>query len=133
MRPVRYFADAAAKFIDEDETKGAADNAQWLLQASEFIGKLALSNVHDETLKPFVGWCRERGNKSKTINHKLAIVRRVLNLASRKWRDPTTGLTWLETPPLLSMCGVCVAPGATYKKKGLSGSIAFERCIHAIA
>ena len=109
MRPVRYFADAAAKFIDEDTTKGAADNAQWLLQASDFIGKLPLPNVHDETLKPFVAWCRERGNKSKTINHKLAIVRRVLNLAARKWRDPTTGLTWLETPPLLTMLSNCDA------------------------
>jgi integrase len=103
MRPVRYFADAAAKLIDEDETKGSGDNATWLIQAGKFIGTLRLDNVHDETLKPFVAWRREQGNKSKTINNKLGVVRRVLNLAARKWRDPQNGLSWLETPPLITM------------------------------
>ena len=35
-------------------------------------------------------------------NNALSIVRRILNLASRKCRDEH-GLTWLETPPLISM------------------------------
>lgn len=73
------------------------------MQASKFVGMLRLDNVHDETLKPFVAWCREQGNKSKTINNKLGVVRRVLNLAARKWRDPQNGLSWLETPPLITM------------------------------
>lgn len=103
VRPTRYFADAAAKFIQEDATKGNADNASWLEQAVAHVGKLPLSNIHDETLKPFVAWCRARGNKIKSINNKLGVVRRVLNLAARRWRDPVTGLTWLETPPLLTM------------------------------
>ena len=103
VRPKRYFADAAAKFIQEDATKGKADNAAWLEQAVAHVGTLPLSNVHDETLKPFVSWCKARGNKNKSINNKLGVVRRVLNLAARKWRDPVTGLTWLETPPLLTM------------------------------
>lgn len=102
-RPKRFFAEAAAKYIGEDVTAGSADNATWLEQAMPFIGDLPLDNVHDETLKPFVAWCQARGNKSKSINNKLAVVRRVLNLAARKWRDPVTGVTWLETPPLLSM------------------------------
>ena len=103
MRPTRYFADAAAKFIGEDATKGKDDNAAWLEQAVAHVGKLPLSNVHDETLKPFVAWCRSRGNKGKTINNKLGVVRRVLNLAARRWRDPITGLTWLDSAPLLTM------------------------------
>lgn len=45
---------------------------------------------------------RPSGIKSKSINNALGIVRRILNLASRKWRDEH-GLTWLGTPPLLSM------------------------------
>ena len=102
-RPVRYFADAAAKFIEEDLTKRRDDSAAWLKQTMPFIGKLTLDNVHDETLKPFVQWCRTRGNKSKSINNKLGVVRRVLNLAARRWRDKATGKTWLETPPLLTM------------------------------
>jgi integrase len=103
MRPARFFADAAAKFIEEDETAGADDNAAWLKQAMPYVGKLRLEAVHDGTLKPFIDWCRARGNKSKSINNKLGVVRRVLNLAARRWRDPATGMTWLETPPLITM------------------------------
>ena len=105
-RPVRYFADAAAKFVEEDVTNGRSDNAAWLAQAVEHIGRLPVTNVHDETLKPFIASCRKHGNKSKTINNKLAVVRRVLNLCARKWRDPVTGMTWMETPPLLTMLKV---------------------------
>jgi integrase len=102
-RPVRYFADAAAKFVTEDETKGADDNAAWLKQAVKHIGTQPLSNVHDATLAPFVAWCRAKGDKNKTINNKLGVVRRVLNLAARRWHDDRTGITWLETPPLITM------------------------------
>jgi len=42
------------------------------------------------------------GIKSKSINNALGNVRRIMILAARKWRDEH-GLTWLETPPLLSM------------------------------
>ncbi len=106
VRPVRYFADAAAKFIEEDKTAGRSDNASHLAQAVEHIGKLPITNVHDETLKPFIAACRAKNNKSKTINLKLGVVRRVLNLCARKWRDPVTGMTWMETPPLLTMLRV---------------------------
>ena len=40
--------------------------------------------------------------KRNTINRDLSCVRRVLNLAARQWRHPN-GMTYLETPPLLSM------------------------------
>lgn len=106
VRPARFFADAAAKYIKEDQTVRNADAASWLQQAMPFIGSIELSKVHDETLKPFVVWCRERGNKSKTIHNKLAVIRRVLNLAARRWRDPVTGLTWLDTLPLITMPSV---------------------------
>lgn len=106
VRPARFFADAAAKYVSEDMTTAADDSARWLEQMMPFIGKLPLTNIHDETLRPFVEWCRARGNKSHTINRKLAVARRILNLAARKWRDPGTGMTWLETPPLISFVPV---------------------------
>lgn len=106
VRPARFFADAAAKYIKEDQTVRNVDTASWLQQAMPFIGGIELAKVHDETLKPFVMWCHQRGNKSKTIHNKLAVIRRVLNLAARKWRDPVTGLTWLDTPPLITMPSV---------------------------
>lgn len=82
---------------------GRADNAAWLKQAMPFIGEQPLGNVHDATLAPFVAWCKAKGDKNKTINNKLGVVRHILNLAARKWRDERTGITWLETPPLITM------------------------------
>ena len=112
-RPRRFFADAAAKFIEEDATKGKADNASWLAQAMPFIGDLTLDNIHDETLKPFVAWCRapkktktgkpRAGNKNNTIANKLGLIHWILQLAAGKWRDPVTGMTWLSAPPMLSI------------------------------
>ena len=40
--------------------------------------------------------------KHKTVNHALSVVRRILTLAARRWRDEQ-GQTWLDTPPLLTM------------------------------
>lgn len=114
-RPHRYFAEAAAKFIEDDVTKGANDNALWLAQAVPFIGGLYLHNIHDETLKPFIDWCRtpkkdKRGvlraaNKNNTIENKLSVIRQVLTLAASKWRDPVTGMTWLTQAPDISTPG----------------------------
>jgi integrase len=50
--------------------------------------------------------CRARGNKAKTINLKLAVVRRILNLAATSWRDERTGLTWLQQSPKITMLPV---------------------------
>jgi integrase len=40
------------------------------------------------------------GLASGTINKDLSVVRRVLNLAARVWRDEN-GLSWLSAPPLI--------------------------------
>lgn len=117
IRPVRYFAEAAAKFIEEDPSKGRADNAAWLKQAVPFIGPLALNNIHDETLKRYIEWCRSprliagrngktrkhQGDKGNTLGNKLGLISRILRLAAGKWRDPVTGMTWLESAPMLTM------------------------------
>lgn len=112
-RPKRFFADAAAKFIEEDETKGRADNAAWLAQAMPFIGHLSLDNIHDETLKPFVAWCRapkktksgkdRNGNKNNTVANKLDLIRWILRLCAEKWRDKVTGMTWLASAPMITV------------------------------
>lgn len=66
------------------------------------IGKLTLDQIHDQTLAAYVKQRKDKGLSHKTINLGLGIVRRILHLASRKWRDEE-GRTWLETPPLISM------------------------------
>ena len=66
------------------------------------IGKLTLDQIHDQTLAAYVKQRKDRGLSHKTINLGLGIVRRILNLAARSWRDEG-GKTWLETPPLITM------------------------------
>jgi integrase len=66
------------------------------------IGKLTLDQIHDQTLAAYVKQRKDEGQSHKTINLGLGIVRRILNLAARSWRDEE-GRTWLDTPPLITM------------------------------
>ena len=102
-RPEKLFREAATKYLEENtHLSSIADHAWMLEQLDPFIGDLPLEQVHDETLKPFVAHRLEQGRKRKTVNITLGLVRRILTLAARKWRDEQ-GRTWLETPPLISM------------------------------
>ena len=103
IRPDRIFRVAATKYLTENQHKASIVTDAYMLQSLDpFIGELPLSKLHDGTLQPYITARRASGIKSKSINNALSIVRRILNLASRKWRDEH-GLTWLEIPPLLSM------------------------------
>jgi len=106
IRPNRLFREAAAKFLEENlHLASIGDYAMHLKQLDPFIGDLPLSNVHLGTLQPFIAARREQGIKTKSINLALGVVRRVLNLAARLWRDEN-GLTWLDTSPLIQMLPV---------------------------
>lgn len=103
VRPDRIFRVAATKYLTDNQHKPSIVSDGYMLQSLDpFIGELPLSKLHDGTLQPYITARRASGIKSKSINNALSIVRRILNLASRKWRDEHD-LTWLETPPLLSM------------------------------
>jgi len=102
-RSARRFREAATKYLEEHtHLSSIADQARMLKQLDPFIGDLALQQVHDDTLKPFIAQRLTEGVKHKTVNSALGVVRRILTLAARKWRD-AQGRTWLETPPLLTM------------------------------
>lgn len=103
VRPNRVFRDAATRFLEENmHLASIGDYALHLKQLDPYIGNLPIRNVHLETLQPFIRARREQGIKTKSINLALAVVRRILNLAARLWRDEN-GLTWLETAPLIQM------------------------------
>ena len=103
VRPDRIFRIAATKYLTENQHKASIVSDAYMLQSLDpFIGEVPLSKLHDGTLQPYIAARRASGIKSKSINNALSIVRRILNLAARKWRD-AHGLTWLETLPLLSM------------------------------
>jgi hypothetical protein len=116
IRPKRVFREAATRFLEENtHLAGIADYALHLKQLDPFIGDLPLGHVHLGTLQPFIEARRKQGIKTKSINLALGVVRRILNLAARLWRDDN-GLTWLETPPLMQMFPVNDARNVCVRK-----------------
>jgi len=67
-----------------------------------FIGALSLQRVHHDTLAPYIRSRLEKGRSAGTINRDLAVVRHILILASRLWRDETDR-PWLPVAPLIQM------------------------------
>lgn len=102
VRPQRTFREAATRFLRENMHKRSIGrDAQALKLLDPFIGDLNLQQVHSGTLSRYVE-VRSRKVKPGTIKRDLAVVRRILNLAARSWRDEQ-GLSWLETAPLIHM------------------------------
>ena len=104
VRPTRTFREAATRYLNEYQYKRSIGrDAQDLRVLDPFIGHQALNQVHDGTLQGFI---RHRLKKDRvsdgTVNRSLAVVRRVLSLSARKWRDER-GITWLETVPMIEM------------------------------
>lgn len=103
QRKKHLFRTAATKYLLENQHKRTIHtDALHLEQLDPFIGDIALDRLHDGTLRLFVEHRLKQGRKHKTINLALEVVRRILNLAARSWRDEF-GITWLETAPLITM------------------------------
>jgi integrase len=104
IRPTRTFREAASRYLNEYlHKRSIGRDALDLETVDPFIGDLALDRVHDGTLQEFVRY-RLRHDRVAvgTVNRTLSVVRRVLSLSARKWRDEQ-GLTWLETMPLIEL------------------------------
>lgn len=102
-RPQRIFREAATRYLQENMHLATIGNcAHHLKQLDPYVGHLALHQVHMGTLQPFIKARTRLGRKNKSINLALSVVRRILNLSARLWRDEN-GLTWLETAPLIQL------------------------------
>jgi integrase len=102
-RELRSFRAAATKYLQEyHHKKRIKDDALHLRQLDPFIGGLELKQVHMGSLQDFIAKRRQDGVKTKTLNMALAVVRRVLNLASSEWMD-RQGKTWLEAAPKIKL------------------------------
>lgn len=116
IRPKRKFIEAATKFLKENQhLKSIGDIALHLKNLGPYINHLDISQVHDDALARFKMDMKEAGPKGyplsdKSINNALQVVRRILNLAARSWRDEN-GLTWLDSAPLITL------PKPTPKRK----------------
>lgn len=103
VRPKRTFKEAAIKFLMENQHKRSLhDDVARLRMLEKYIGDLALESVHTGTLQDFIERRRRDGVKTRTINHALAVVRRILNLASNEWTDEH-GLSWLSHAPKIRL------------------------------
>ncbi len=103
IRPKKIFDEAAAKYLLDHQEKVSLQQDIYLLERLvPFVGNLTLDQIHDATLEPYVKDRKSKKLAHKTINLGLGLVRRILNLASRSWRDED-GKTWLITPPLITM------------------------------
>ncbi|WP_367155163.1 tyrosine-type recombinase/integrase [Methylomonas sp. HYX-M1] len=101
-RKTYTFIEAATKYLQIAEKKSLDRDAVSLKAAVPFIGELSLERIHMGTLETFIAARRKAGLKDVTINRDLAIIKRVLTLAARLWRDEL-GNAWLHEPPLLPM------------------------------
>jgi len=102
VRQKHLFREAATKYLLENQHKRSiATDAIHLTQLDRWIGDKNIDQIHDGTLQPFIAF-RQKEVKNKTINLALEVVRHILNLAARSWRDEH-GKTWLETAPLITM------------------------------
>ena len=106
VRPRRTFKEAAEKCLRDNIDKASIEtDAQHLDQLGPYINDLTLDCVHLDTVRPFIMARKEAGKKTKTINLALCVVRRILHLAARSWRDEH-GKTWLHQAPLIELLTV---------------------------
>jgi len=102
-RTAHFARRSLAIYLEENmHLASIEDSALHLRQLDPFIGALTLDRVHSGTLQPFTEQRRRAGVKMKSINNALGLVRRILNLSARLWRDEH-GLTWLENAPLIQL------------------------------
>jgi hypothetical protein len=95
------FREAGVKFLAENQHKRSIERDVRALNVLDpFIGSLPLTRVHQGTLEPYIQFQRKKGNCGATINRELAVVKRILNLASRYWRDDRV-LPWMPVAPML--------------------------------
>lgn len=102
VRPMRTFRQAATKYLEETSKRSIERDARALVKLDPHIGDLPLEKIHMGTLRSYVEQCKEAANRSSTVRRELAVVRRILNLAARMWRDETDR-PWLDTAPLIQM------------------------------
>lgn len=97
------FRDCMTMYLKEyAHLPSIVDAAYHFKLMDKYIGDLPVDMVHNDTLKSFVT-TRLKSCKHKTINLSLGYVRRVLNLAARKWRDEITGKPLIASAPMIQM------------------------------
>jgi predicted DNA-binding transcriptional regulator AlpA len=102
-RTPRTFREAATRFLEENQHKRSLErDARALASLDPYLGELQLQRVHSGTLQSYIRDRLKDGTSPGTINRDLAVVRRILTLCARLWRDESDR-PWLDTAPLIQM------------------------------
>ena len=92
------FRDAAIRHLLTTERKRPDQDASLLAGLYPYLADKPLKVIDRDSLQPFLAQAKEKGLKSNTLNRYLAIVRHILNKASRQWKQPN-GEFWLQHAP----------------------------------
>jgi hypothetical protein len=93
---------AATKYLQEADKRSLVRDAYCLKNLDPYVGDLDITHVHMGTLQPYIEARRADGVKSGTIARELAVLRRILTLAARTWRDESNK-SWIDTAPFLEL------------------------------
>ncbi len=94
------FNEASARFVEEyAHKKSIKRDIVTLKAAMPYIGDLPLAQVHSGSIDKFINDRKNRGVTAGTLNRDIAIIRRVLSLSARLWRDDK-GRPWLNIVPM---------------------------------
>ena len=94
---IEYFDELNGHLASHDDTM------RHLREIEAFIGsETILADIIDDDLAEY-RTARLAKDSVKTVNNKLEALRRLLNQAAKKWRDPLTRRTWLAAAPFIQM------------------------------
>jgi len=97
----RTFDNAAARYVDEYAHKRSLDRDIVTLKAvMPYIGGIPLNKIHASSLDVYIKERKGKRISAGTLNRDMAVIRRVLTLSARLWRDDQ-GRPWLDTVPML--------------------------------
>lgn len=101
-RPARTFDQAAARYLQDHGAKKSIDrDIVTLKSVMPYIGDLALEQLHQAAIDRYLTDRKVAGISAGTMIRDLAVIKRILTLASGLWRDEQ-GRPWLDSPPILS-------------------------------
>lgn len=100
LQRTRTWREAATKYLTEETKKSLEREADILKSLDPYIGDMPIDQIHDGTLQKYISERKTQGIKSGTIKREFNVVRRILNLAARSWRD-FDNRPWLMVAPLI--------------------------------
>ncbi len=97
-------AQGCARYLDERKDKQIKDALLHTKIIVKYLGGIEMRHVHinHPKVRQLIGDRLGEGLKINTVNHTLKALRKILNDASRVWRDDD-GLPWLGSPPMIRL------------------------------